>query len=158
MSPNGTDTPRISIIVFMLVAVVAPMLIFAGCMKNYGRFLVDAEVSNNFRNGLVDPEFNYFYAGRDTMPYAIIAIDARYKVHSRYWISFAPESMQLKNMSENMYGKMISQPYGAHIVDPDGKTIGVWFSTVSNRSVNVDPGSRTVEILFNNPENRDRPR
>jgi hypothetical protein len=60
-------------------------------------------------------------------------------------------------MSGNMYNEVWDEPYGARILGPDGKVIGVWYSTVIYRSVKVDQSSRTVEVLFKNPENDDRP-
>jgi hypothetical protein len=87
------------------------------------------------------------------MPYAIIGIDRSYTVPSRYWVPFDPEPEMLRKMSGNIYGKLSSDPAGYHIMDPDGKIIGVWFSNVFNYSVSVDQQNRTVEVLFPNPEN-----
>jgi hypothetical protein len=52
-----------------------------------------------------------------------------------------------------MYGKHRYYPAGFHILDPDGKVIGVWYSSVNQYSVSVDQQNRTVEVLFPNPEN-----
>jgi hypothetical protein len=153
----GSNPARTYVAIVTRVALVALMLLLTGCLKNYGRFNLDRQVDHAFRTGAVQPKFQYYYAGRDTMPYAIIGIDRSYKVPSRYWVSFAPETEQLKTMSGNMYNEVWDDPYGAHILDPDGKVIGVWYSTVINRSVKVDQNSRTVEVLFKNPENDDRP-
>ena len=135
------------------VAVVVLVLMAAGCNQNYGRFSMDTQVSQAFRTGTVQPEFNYYYTGRDTMPYAIIGIDRTYTVPSRYWIPFEPEPDKLKEMSGNMYWKMRYDPYGSYILASDGTIIGVWFSSVRNRSAKVDQQQRTVEVLFQNPEN-----
>lgn len=45
-------------------------------------------------------------------------------------------------------------PAGYRILDPDGNTIGVCFTSVNHKSVSVDQQNRTVELLFENPENR----
>ena len=50
----------------------------------------------------MQPEFNYYYTGRDTMPYAIIGIDHGYTVPSRYWIPLDPDPAQLKKMSQKI--------------------------------------------------------
>ena len=157
MSVIGSNPARINLAIVPRVALVALMLLLAGCMKNYGRFNLDSQVDQDFRTGAVRPEFQYYYEGRDTMPYAIIGIDRSYTVPSRYWIPIAPEPAQLKKMSGNMYNEVRDDPYGAYILAPDGKVIGVWYSTVIFRSVKVDQNSRTVEVLFKNPENDDRP-
>jgi len=135
------------------IALAVLVLMAAGCTKNYGQFSKSAEVSLAFQQGDHQPDYQYFYAGRDNMPYAIIGIDRSYTVPSRYWIPFDPESGMLRKMSDNMYGKHSYYPAGYHILDPDGNIIGVWFSSVNQYSVSVDQQNRTVEVLFRNPEN-----
>ncbi|WP_319405662.1 hypothetical protein [uncultured Desulfosarcina sp.] len=157
MSVLGSNPARINLAIIMRVALVALMLLLTGCMKNYGRFNLDRQVERDFRTGTVQPEFQYYFAGRETMPYAIIGIDRSYTVPSRYWIPFYPEPETLRKMSGNVYNAYSDRPYGAFILGPDGKTIGVWYSTVYNCSVKVDQAQHTVQVLFNNPENDDRP-
>ena len=137
---------------FIIMTVLIAMV--AGCTKNYGRFAKSAEVGLAFRQGDHQANYQYFYAGRDTMPYAIIGIDRNYTVPSRYWIPFEPGSEQLIKMTGNMYGKHQYYPAGYHILDPDGNIIGVCFTSVNRKSVSVDQQNRTVELLFENPENR----
>ena len=135
------------------LALVVLVLMAAGCTKNYGHFTKSAEVDLAFRQGDHQSDYQYFYAGRDNMPYAIIGIDRSYTVPSRYWVPFDPESEMLRDMSGNMYGRHKYYPSGFHILDPDGNIIGVWFSSVNQYSVSVDRQNRTVEVLFRNPEN-----
>ena len=136
-----------------LILLIALTLMAAGCTKNYGNFKKSAEVTLAFRQGDHQPEYQYFYSGRDNMPYAIIGIDRNYTVPSRYWIPFEPESEMLRKMSDNMFGKHKYYPKGYHIFDPEGNMIGVWYSSVNSYSVSVDQPNRTVEVLFRNPEN-----
>ena len=135
------------------IMLVVLTLMVAGCTKNYGQFTKSAEVTSAFSQGDHQPDYQYFYAGRDNMPYAIIGIDRTYTVPSRYWIPFEPESEMLRKMSDNMYGKHTYYPTGFHILDPGGNIIGVWYSSVNQYSVSVDQQNRTVELLFRNPEN-----
>ena len=137
----------------MRVGTIALLLVIVGCTINAGRFSMNAQVDQDFRTGQAQPGSRYFYAGRDTMPYAIIGIDRSYSVPSRYWIPFEPEADTLKKMSGNMYGKMRYNPYGSHILDPDGNIIGVWYSSVYHYSASIDQQNRTVQVLFKNPEN-----
>ena len=135
----------------MSVAALGLALIFTGCGNNHGTFTRSTQVDLAFRNGEPQSDYNYYYQGYDTMPYAIIGIDRSYTVPSRYWVPFEPEPEQLKKMSGNIYGQNKYYPTGSHIVDPAGNIIGVWYSGVDNRSVRVDQQNRTVEILFPNP-------
>ena len=135
------------------VALAVLVLMAAGCNQNYSRFSMDAQVSQAFQTGAVPPEFNYYYTGRDTMPYAIIGIDRTYTVPSRYWIPFEPEPETLKKMTGNIYGNDRYNPYGFQMLAPDGTIIGVWFSNIRFRTVKVDQQARTVDVLYKNPEN-----
>lgn len=150
---NGAMSPKRRAIAALLLTA----LVFLGCARNYGRFAIDRQVAQDFRAGVIRPEYRYYYSGRDTMPYAIIAIERTWRVPSRYWTPFDPEPGQLMRMSGNIYDEVQQNPYGASIKAPNGESIGFWYSNVFNRSVRVDPEQRTVEILFTNPENDDRP-
>ena len=129
------------------------LLVAAGCATNQGSFSLDAEVTRAFQTGVIQPQYQYYYSGRDNMPYAIMAIDRSYTVPSRYWIAFQPTPEQLKNMSGNVYGKLVYDPYGALIRAADGQIVGAWYSNVPFRSVTVDQAAKTVQVLFPNPEN-----
>lgn len=156
MRTNGHSHKRIHLSIVTWVMGVCILALFSGCgMQSYGRFALDAKVSQDFREGVTQPQYRYYYAGRDTMPYAIIGIDAAYTVPSRFWIAFKPRPGQLKKMSADIYGEVDDTPYGAHILDPEGNIIGVWYSKVFIRSVRVDEKHHTVQVLFKNPENVD---
>ena len=150
MRTNRASRASIAVLVILL-----PML--TACMNQYGRFALDPQVGKAFQTGLIQPELQYYYSGRDTMPYAIIGIDRGYRVPSRYWVPFDPQPEQLKKMSGNVYRGLRDNPYGAIILDPAGSVIGVWYANLYSRSVKVDPQKRTVQILFVNPESNDHP-
>jgi hypothetical protein len=139
------------------IVLAALLLMIAGCGKHYGNFTLSTEVMHAFENGTIEPDLNYYYAGRDTMPYAVMGIDRRYQVPSRLWIAFEPQPGQLKKMSGNIYAKDRYNPYGAHIRDAEGTVVGIWYSNLRFRSVSVDRQNMTVEVLFPNPENDDQP-
>ncbi|WP_419660751.1 uncharacterized protein Dvar_11560 [Desulfosarcina variabilis str. Montpellier] len=140
-----------------VVAVLITILVSAACTTNYGRLSVASEVARDFQTGVIQPDFQYYYSGRENIPYAIIGIDRKYSVPSRYWIPIQPDADQLRKMSGNIFQKVRVDPYGAVIMGPDGKKIGVWYSNVYNYTVRVDQQAQTVQILFANPENDDQP-
>jgi hypothetical protein len=139
------------------IVLAALLLMVAACGNHYGNFSLNTEVTQAFETGTVEPDLDYYYAGRDTMPYAIMGIDRRYQVPSRYWISFDPQPEQLKKMSGNIYGKDRYDPYGARIRDAEGEVVGIWYSNVRFQSVSVDRQNNIVQVLFPNPENDDQP-
>jgi hypothetical protein len=127
---------------------------FSACTKKYGWFHLDKEVSRSFQAGVVLKGYQYYYSGREPMPYAIVGIEKGYTIISPYWVSFEPEPDRLKKMSGNIFGSIHRTPDGAYIFDPTGNVVGVWYSNVQQRTVSVDPENRTVSLLFTNPENR----
>ena len=139
------------------VIILIAFFMFFGCMKNYGRFAIDGQVAHDILSGVSDPQLRYYYSGRDTMPYAIIGIDRAYDIHSPYWIEFDPEPDRLKKMSQKIYANIQDDAYAARMTSAAGKSIGIWYSTVFSRSVRVDEKNKTVQVLFVNPENDNRP-
>ena len=133
------------------------LVLLSGCFATYGRFALDRQVDTDFQHGVVRAELDYYYAGRETMPYAVIGIDRSYTVPSRYWIPFEPDSAMLRTMGDRIFSEPLDRPDGARILDPHGRTIGIWYSTIHIRSVRVDETQRTVQVLFHNPENVDEP-
>jgi hypothetical protein len=137
---------------FTLFAGAALAVGLSGCLQNYGRFSRDAQVNHAFQNGSVPPGLNYYYAGRETMPYAIMGIDSGYVISSSLWIAFEPQPAQLQKMSANIYGSDRHAPHGFNILDPDGAIVGIWFSSLHFPMVKVDQQNRTVEVRYKNPE------
>ena len=139
------------------ITIVIAFSMFFGCMKNYGRFTIDDQVARDVLSGVSDPQLRYYYTGRDTMPYAIIGIDRAYHIHSPYWIEFDPAPDRLKKMSQKIYANIQDDAYGARMISTAGRWIGIWYSNVFSRSVRVDEKKKTVQVLFVNPENDNRP-
>ena len=78
---------------FMLFAGAALAVGLIGCFQNYGRFSRNAQIHHAFQSGSVPPELNYYYAGRETMPYAIMGILAmRFHRHFGSLSSHCPSS------------------------------------------------------------------
>ena len=154
MSLRLTDTQRVDgRLAWLLVTATLVGMVAFGCAGNRGGLTLDAQVTRDFQTGAIQSDYQYYYQGRDDMPYAIMGIDRRYSVPSRYWIPFEPQPEQLKNMSGNVYGKLVYDPYGALIRATDGAVVGVWYSNLRFHSVTVDQEAKTVQVLFPNPEN-----
>ena len=156
MSTVGQGPFRVKMPFILRTTCIALVFVFSGCAANYGSFKVDAEVAQTIRSGERQEGYQYYYSGRETMPYAIIGVDRQYTVSSPYWTAFSPPAQQLKLMSRNIFGKNRSQPYGAQILAPDGQVVGVWYAILIDRTVRVDTENRTVDVFFKNPESRNQ--
>ena len=65
-----------------MIALSAAMI---GCGSSYGNIQRSREVGRLFENTEILPDHNYYYSGPDAIPYALIGIDKKYTLESRYW-------------------------------------------------------------------------
>lgn len=137
---------------FMLFIVSALAAVLLGCLQNYARFHRDAQVSDAFQRGTVSPKLNYFYAGRENMPHAIMGLNPDYTNSSSLWIAFEPRPEYLQKMTSNIYGRDSYAPHGYKILTPDGEFVGIWFSSIHFPSVELDQRNRTVNVRYSNPD------
>jgi hypothetical protein len=129
-------------------------LVLSGCANNsYGRFGLSQEVETAFESGHAFPDYNYFYAGRQSMPHAVIGIDKAYQVPSKLWKAFTPTPAELTRMANHILRVHNEQPYGAEILSPSRQRIGVWYSRIVAVHVEVDEANKSVSIVFVDPEN-----
>jgi len=151
----GTSRPSIARclgvmgVIFFLVWGAA----ISGCANQYGRFNNSPEVAAAFESGQSFPDYNYFYAGRQSMPHALIGIDKAYQVPSKLWKAFTPTTEDLARMADYILLVQNALPYGAQILSPSSARIGVWYSRIAAVHVQVDEASKTVSIVFVDPEN-----
>ena len=50
-------------------------LLMAGCAGTYGSYKLDSDVLQSFKENRVPSDYNYFYYGFDTNPYALIGVE-----------------------------------------------------------------------------------
>ena len=96
----------------------------------YGKLERNREVTRAFETSQISAEYNYYTHGLGNIPYAIIGIDKRYKLRKGLWkpVSLTPQKLRgwIRQMDIVYDG---FQPYGFHILDDNGKVIGVWYSS-----------------------------
>jgi hypothetical protein len=129
---------------------------FSGC-DNYGKLQRDRTLTKAFQNNQVDPGFTYYVLGRENMPYAIAGIDPRYTLKSEFWQPVEPNSEQVKIMIHWIWTDHNYEPYGAYVMGPDGKKVGVFYSSIDRVAVYVDKASQTVSLIPDTPYLRGGP-
>ena len=122
--------------------------LISGCFENYGRLKHNANVTRDFQTYQVDPNFKYYFYGRRSMPYAIVGIDREYHMRSRVWREVDHDTKEFQKMIFWVWDDNI--PYtrfprsGAHITDPNGKKVGIWYSSIWYAAVRFDKNNRIV--------------
>lgn len=127
-----------------------------GCSAHYGKLRRSTEVTQSFESYEIFPNHKYYYTGLENRPYAIVALQQDYAIGSRFWNEFDSDPQKLKRLVDAIYeDRDYVYPYGAYLLDPDGKPVGMWYSSVSIVGVAVDQTNRIVSITTNQPWVRD---
>lgn len=126
-----------SVIILLLL-----FILLAGCAasQNQGKLVRTGEVTQFIESATVLPGYTYYFTGPEAEPDAIIAIDNRFTLQSKYWIKVDDVAEQLKSWNryiDNDYripneqeGPWFLSPFyrGAWIMTPDGSQAGLWYS------------------------------
>ena len=117
-----------------------------GCLENYGRLKHNNEVTQAFQSYQFEPDYKYYYYGRTNMPYAIVGLDRAYHMQSRVWREVDHDTDQFKKMIFWVWDDYYVPFYlsGAYITDPDGKKVGIWYSSIWYAAVRFEENNRIV--------------
>jgi hypothetical protein len=130
----------------LAVAVILSALLISGCFENYGRLKHTDGVTKAFQTYQVEPDYKYYYYGRTNMPYAIVGIDRTYHMRSRVWREVDHDTEQFRKMIFWVWDD-VRVPFhlsGAHITDPGGKKVGIWYSGIWYAAVRFEENNRIV--------------
>jgi hypothetical protein len=138
------DSRLLRFCVALGVLIVATMV--SGCFENYGRLKHNDEVTRAFQTYQVQSDYKYYYYGRTNMPYAIVGIDRAYHMQSRVWREVDHDTEQFKKMIFWVWDDVYVPFYlsGAHITDPGGKKVGIWYSGIWYAAIRFEEDNRIV--------------
>jgi hypothetical protein len=131
------------------------LLWLSGCSSaNYGGLQHSRDVAQAFETYHVFEEHRYYYLNQENNPFAVIALQNDYTLNGKnLWRQFDPHSDMLKKIVDLVEGFPVnySRTYGSYIMDPRGKRVGYWYSSLRMAGVTVDNETRTVAILTETP-------
>ena len=133
------------------------LLTVTGCFSSYGRIKSNEATNQAFMANQLPGNYNYYYYGRSNMPYAIIGLDSQYKLKSRLWLAVDPDTEAFRKMVEWAWWDTYdfpNYPKGKDILDPEGKKIGIWFSSARWAAVKMLDDQGTVMIAPDTPWDR----
>lgn len=113
---------------------------FAGSPGEYAVIHKDPSVETSFKLNQMPSKYNYYYTGRSNLPYAVIGIDPKYTLISKYWYKIESKAQVVKKISHLMPTGAINVTYG-RVLDSDGNQIGLWFSEYHNTIVRFGSGN-----------------
>lgn len=100
-----------------------------GLSLKYGKLEHSRDVTKTFETPRVLESHQYYYNGWGSVPYAIIAIDRKYKLRKGLWKAIEATVPLLRswvNQMDSIYGY---PPRGFRILDHKGAQVGVWYSS-----------------------------
>ncbi len=126
---------------------------FIGCAhmrggSSWGKFVADKATTVAMQAGKMDKNLNYYYAGPDTDPTAIMGLNKKYALANPQWKPIASTGMclELVQCMKTTDAKDRTQDlYGFIMYAPDGTPIGTWFSDLTARMrVRMGDGNKVV--------------
>lgn len=125
-----------------------------GCaMTNFGTIRPSAEISRQFHDLEINPNYRYWYLNQENNPFGVLGLDREYRFEGGpMWGLLDPDSATFKKVvglvqSFPAKGSITS---GFGIMDSSGRQIGVWFSSLI-AGVAVDDAAKTVSVSTPTP-------
>ena len=118
----------------------------SGCGGKYGSLKRDTEVYQAFASSRVSTQFKYYYNGH-SFTYAIVGIDPRYRIESKFWRETRPDTEEFKQLTNRIWEDYGYYRYGANIFDPSGDKIGIWYSSIYNVAFKFVDDNEIVILL-----------
>lgn len=151
--------------IFLTILLISSLVI-SGCAatsvgnRNVSTIRESPEVSRKYRSLTIDPNYIYYFSGPESQPDAIMGLEERYTVQSKFWhqVDLTEEQLDFwvkwgdrQNADEGFSRRYMGRYQGAFIVDLQGEVIGDWFSK-KDKGVFEFPGNDIV--IAYPPQNR----
>jgi hypothetical protein len=126
------------------------LFVFLGCSANYGRIRRDPAIQQAFEINQVSADYKYYYYGFKSRPYAIIGIIPKYEAGTKLWFEAQANTEEFKEMVRWIWEDYGYYKFGAHILDPDGNQIGVYYSSIREVGIKFT-GENRIMVIPNTP-------
>ena len=122
--------------------------------QNWGKIVQAGEATQLVESATVLPDHTYYFTGPEAGPDAIIAIDNRLTLESKYWIKVDKVAEKLKDWNryidnahsfKSSNARVMLRYEGFWIMTPDGKQAGLWYSRHDNTVIQF-PDPSTIII------------
>lgn len=145
----------------LLFALFVMSSLAVGCAvpKNHGKMVRADEVAKNVESATVLPNHTYYFTGPEAQPDVIIAINNSFTLQSKYWIKVDDVENKLKDWNRLIdNAHRVRNVYeGFHIMTPDGRQAGIWYSEYDYTVVQFPDPSTIILYTPTTRDRRDRP-
>jgi hypothetical protein len=126
-----------------------------GCAGNFTYAQRDDALTQAFASHRFPEGFRYYFLGRPNIPYAIVGLEPGYTLANRFYRPVTEVDRSMERLVDALWETSLARPGGAHIVDLQGRRMGVWYSSAPLVSFQVDPETREVSIFSDEPWRRE---
>jgi hypothetical protein len=136
----------------LALAAAFALLICACSIANLGRLRNSPDVGQAFETLSVSSDYRYWYYYLENTPYAVLGLNAEYRIEDISWIEVKPGSETFQKVVGLVQSFPVpgSRSFGAYILDVKGEPIGVWYSSMS-AGISIDPDTKVVFITTGTP-------
>jgi hypothetical protein len=124
--------------------------VFSGCSGIDGSYKRDAEIYQSFQTNQVNRNYTYYYNGVGNQVYAIVGIEPKYRIQSKFWRQVEPDTDTFKKLTGQIWEDYGYRTYGADLLDPAGKKIGIVYTSIYDVAVKF-LGDNQIEVLLGTP-------
>jgi hypothetical protein len=136
---------------FLLIGI--PVMLVS-CAHNYGTLQKNPDITRAFESYQILEGYRYYYSGRQNKPSAIIGVHRSYSFDSKYWTEIELTPTEFTKAVKRLYLLYGHSPFGAYILDPNGKRAGIWFSSLNFATIRLEENNR---LVIYSPEPLDEP-
>jgi hypothetical protein len=126
----------------------AATLAAACSTANIGAVRLSREITQQFERFEAQPNYRYWYLNQENSPYGVAGLDREYRLDdNRMWHAVDPDSATFRKVVGLVQSFPLPNSYtsGFVITDPQGRRIGVWYSSLS-AGITVDLQAKIVSI------------
>lgn len=136
----------------LAVAAALAILISACSIANLGWLRNSPDVGRDFETLHVSSDYRYWYLYLENTPYAVLGLNAEYRIEDISWTEVKPGSETFQKVVGLVQSFPVpgSRSFGAYILDVKGEPIGVWYSSMS-AGISIDPDTKVVFITTGTP-------
>lgn len=140
------------------IFIVLMLAMLSGCSSpSYGRLQSSHEVTQAFQNNQILADHLYYYSGFQRIPYGIIGIDNKFQLRSNRWKPIDLTPTLLNQLAYRMRHVYSLEPRGAWILDPEGRRLGIWYSSRYQTTVIMEKDNQVVVVTPEPPDLRGVP-
>jgi len=132
----------------LILLVIATVLAAACSTTHIGGIRMSREVTEQFEKLEVKPNYRYWFLNQENSPYGVAGLDREYRLDDeRTWHAVEPGSATFRKVVGLVRSFPLPNSYtsGFAITDPEGRHIGVWYSSLS-AGITVNPQTKIVSI------------